>query len=58
MKNKLNQEKEKLNAKYKAMMDSVEILNLVNRKPITAVQWLEYNKRKKKAKVDQLEKKK
>ena len=58
LKNKLNLEKEKLNAKYKAMMDSVEMLNLVNRKPITAVQWLEYNKRKKKAKVDQLEKKK
>ena len=58
LKNKLDQEKEKLNAKYKAMMDSVEMLNLVNRKSITAVQWLEYNKRKKKAKFDQLEKKK
>lgn len=58
LKNKLEQEKEKLNTKYKAMMDSVEMLNLVNRKPITAVQWLEYNKRKKKAKYDQLEKKK
>lgn len=58
LKNKLEQEKEKLNIKYKAMMDSVEMLNLVNRKPITAVQWLEYNKRKKKAKYDQLEKKK
>ena len=54
LKNKLDQEKEKLNVKYKAMMDSVETLNLINRKPITAVQWLEYNKRKKKAKLDQL----
>ena len=57
LRNKLEQEKEKLNTKYKALMDSVEMLNLVNRKPITAVQWLEYNKRKKKAKLDRLEKK-
>jgi len=56
LKNKLDMEKEKLNAKYKTMMDSIEMLNLINRKPITAVQWLEYNKRKKKAKLDRLEK--
>ena len=56
LKNKLDMEKEKLNTKYKTMMDSVEMLNLINRKPITAVQWLEYNKRKKKAKLDRLEK--
>lgn len=41
-----------------ALMDSVEILNLVNHKQITAVQWIEYNKRKAKKKLDKLEPKK
>ena len=57
LKSKLEAQKEALNAKYKALMDSVNVLNLVNRKPITAIQWLEYNKRKKSAKIEQLDKK-
>ena len=31
-----------------------KVVNLINRKPITAVQWLEYNKRKIKNKLDRL----
>lgn len=57
LKNKLDVEKAALDAKYKADADSVEVLNLVNHKPITAIQWIEYNKKKKKAKLDYLEKK-
>lgn len=58
LKAKLEAEKVALDKKYKALMDSVEILNLVNRKQITALQWLEYNKRIKKSKLDKLEPKK
>lgn len=58
LKDKLEAEKKALENKYKALMDSVEELNLVNHKPISAVQWVEYNKRKKKNRVDYLEKKK
>lgn len=57
LKSRLEEQKETLNAKYKALMDSVNVLNLVNHKPITAIQWLEYNKRKKSAKIEQLDKK-
>ncbi len=58
LKSKLNADKRALELKYKSLMDSVEVLNLVNHKPITAVQWIDYNKRKKKAKLEQLERKK
>jgi len=58
LKAKMNAEKEAVDAKYKALMDSVEVLNLVNHKPITAAQWIDYNKRKKKTKLEHLEKKK
>lgn len=58
LKAKMNAEKEAVEAKYKALMDSVEVLNLVNHKPITAAQWIDYNKRKKKTKLEHLEKKK
>jgi len=57
LKGKLDEQKKALDAKYAALIDSVKILNLVNRKPITAVQWLEYNKRKKSSKIEQLDKK-
>jgi chromosome segregation ATPase len=57
LKGKLDEQKKALDAKYAALIDSVKILNLVNRKPITAVQWLEYNKRKKSTKIEQLDKK-
>ena len=58
LKGKLEAEKQTLDAKYKTLMDSVEVLNLVNHKQITAVQWIEYNKRKKKTRLENLEKKK
>lgn len=58
LKNQLDAEKKALEAKYKTLMDSVEILNLVNHKPITALQWVEYNKRQKKKKLESLEKRK
>ena len=57
LKSKLDEQKKALDAKYAALMDSVKILNLVNRKPITAVQWLEYNKHKKSTKLEKLEQK-
>ena len=37
LKGKLDEQKKALDAKYAALIDSVKILNLVNRKPITAV---------------------
>ena len=58
LKAKLEAEKVSLDKEYKALMDSVEILNLVNHKQITAVQWIEYNKRNVKKKLDKLESKK
>lgn len=58
LKNKLNAEKAALDAKYKVFADSIEVLNLVNRKPITAIQWVEYNKKKKKHKLEKLDQKK
>jgi hypothetical protein len=57
LKSKLDEQKKALDAKYAALMDSVKILNLVNRKPITAVQWLEYNKHKKSTKLEKLDRK-
>ena len=57
LKIKLEEQKKALDVKYKAMQDSITVLNLVNRKPITAVQWLEYNKKKKSTRVEQLDKK-
>lgn len=57
LKSKLDEQKKALDAKYAALMDSVKILNLVNRKPITAVQWLEYNKHKKSTKLEALDRK-
>ena len=57
LKNKLEEKKKALDLKYKALLDSVNVLNLVNRKPISAVQWLEYNKHKKSTKLEQLDKK-
>jgi hypothetical protein len=57
LKNKLDEQKKALDVKYKALLDSVSVLNLVNRKPITAVQWMEYNKKKKSTRVEQLDKK-
>ena len=58
LKSKLEADKRALNSKYKALMDSIEVLNLVNHKSIAAVQWIEYNKRKKKVSLEHLEKKK
>ena len=58
LKSRLEADKRALDSKYNALMDSVEVLNLVNHKPITAVQWIDYNKRKKKSSLDYLEKKK
>ena len=55
LKSKLDEQKKALDAKYAALIDSVKILNLVNRKPITAVQWLEYNKHKKSTKLEKLD---
>ena len=57
LKDKLNKEKSALDAKYKILMDSVEVLNLVNHKPITAVQWIKYHKIQKKNRLEKLEKK-
>ena len=57
LKNKLEEQKRALDVKYKALQDSITVLNLVNHKPITAVQWLEYNKKKKSTRVEQLDKK-
>ncbi len=57
LKDELNKEKAALDIKYKALMDSVEVLNLVNHKPITAVQWIKYNKIQKKNRLEKLEKK-
>lgn len=57
LKTKLEEQKKALDVKYKALQDSINVLNLVNHKPITAVQWLEYNKKKKSTKVEQLDKK-
>ena len=57
LKDKLNKEKAALDVKYKILMDSVEVLNLVNHKPITAVQWIKYNKIQKKNRLEKLEKK-
>ena len=57
LKNKLEEQKKALDVKYKALQDSINVLSLVNRKPITAVQWLDYNKKKKSTKVEQLDKK-
>lgn len=58
LKDNLEAEKQALDKKYKALMDSVEVLNLVNHKQISAVQWVEYNKRKNKAKLESIEKRK
>lgn len=58
LKAKQEAEKAAITQKYKALMDSVELLNLVNRKPITAVQWVEYNRHKKNVKLEKLERKK